>query len=49
MELEARIHSFDVLKLEEMQFMYALSAVAQSPKIRNFLPVLCPEEALFSF
>jgi hypothetical protein len=33
MEPEARINSFDVLKLDEMQFMYALGAVAHPPKI----------------
>jgi hypothetical protein len=37
MEPDARIHSFDVLKLDEMQFMYAPGAVACPPKIQNFL------------
>jgi hypothetical protein len=36
MESAAQIHSFNVLKLNEMQFMYALGAVACPPKIRNF-------------
>jgi hypothetical protein len=29
----ARIHSFNVLKLNEMQFTYAPGAVARPPKI----------------
>jgi hypothetical protein len=33
MPLDARIHSYNVLKLEEMKFMYALGAVARPPKI----------------
>jgi hypothetical protein len=33
MEPEARIHSFNVLKLDEMKFMYAPGAVAHPPKI----------------
>jgi hypothetical protein len=33
MEPGARIHSFNVLKLNEMQFMYALGVVACPPKI----------------
>jgi hypothetical protein len=37
METKARIHSFDMLKLDEMQFMYALGALAHPPKIQNFL------------
>jgi hypothetical protein len=40
MEPAAQIHSFNVLKLDEMQFMYALGAVARLPKIRNFHPKL---------
>jgi hypothetical protein len=34
---EARIHTYNVLKLNEMQFMYAPGAVATPQKIRNFL------------
>jgi hypothetical protein len=30
---EARIHTYNVLKLDEMQFMYAPEAVAHPPKI----------------
>jgi hypothetical protein len=37
MEPGARIHSFNVLNLDEMQFMYAPGAVAHPPKIRSFL------------
>jgi hypothetical protein len=33
MPLDARIHSYNVLKLEEMKFMYALGAMARPPKI----------------
>jgi hypothetical protein len=40
MLLEARIHTFGVLKLDEMQFMYAPGAEAHSPKVLNFLPEL---------
>jgi hypothetical protein len=40
MSLEARIHTYNVLKLDEMQFMYAPGAVAHPPKIQNFLPEL---------
>jgi hypothetical protein len=40
MEPVARIHSFNMLKLDEMQFMYAPGAVAHPPKIRNFHPEL---------
>jgi hypothetical protein len=40
MEPNARIHCFNVLKLNEMQFMYAPGAVDHPPKIRNFLPEL---------
>jgi hypothetical protein len=39
-ELEAQIHSFNVVKLNEMQFIYVPGAVALPPKIWNFLPVL---------
>jgi hypothetical protein len=39
-ESMAQIHSYNVLKPEEMQFMYAPGAVAHPPKIRNFLPEL---------
>jgi hypothetical protein len=46
MEPEARIHTFNVLKLEEMHFMYALGAMAHPPKTENFIPELntlhCP-------
>jgi hypothetical protein len=40
MALKARIHSFNVPKLEEMHFMYAPGVVANPPKIQNFLPEL---------
>jgi hypothetical protein len=40
MPLEARIHTYNVLKLDEMQFIYAPGAVAHPPKIQNFLPEL---------
>jgi hypothetical protein len=30
---EARIHTFNMLKLDEMQFIYAPSVVAHPPKI----------------
>jgi hypothetical protein len=33
MKQEAQIHTYNVLKLDEMQFMYALGAVACPPKI----------------
>jgi hypothetical protein len=33
MEPEARIHSFNALRLDEMHLMYAPSAVAHPPKI----------------
>jgi hypothetical protein len=36
MEPATQIHSFNVLKLDEMHFMYALGAVACLPKIQNF-------------
>jgi hypothetical protein len=39
-ELEAQIHSFNVVKLNEMQFIYVPGAVALPPKIWNLLPVL---------
>jgi hypothetical protein len=38
MEPESQIHTYNVLKLDEMQFMYAPGAKARSPKIQNFLP-----------
>jgi hypothetical protein len=37
---EARIHTFGVLKLDEMQFMYAPGAEAHLPKVLNFRPEL---------
>jgi hypothetical protein len=37
MESRARIHSYNVLNLDEMQFMYALGAIARPPKVWNFL------------
>jgi hypothetical protein len=37
---EARIHTFGVLKLDEMQFMYAPGAEAHPPKVLNFRPEL---------
>jgi hypothetical protein len=40
MPQEARIHTFGVLKLEEMQFMYAPDAEAHPPKVLNFRPEL---------
>jgi hypothetical protein len=40
MEPEARIQTFNVLKLDEMQFMYAPGAMAHPPKVQNFLPDL---------
>jgi hypothetical protein len=40
MEPENRIHTYNVLMLEEMLFMYALGAKATPPKIQNFHPKL---------
>jgi hypothetical protein len=40
MEPEARVHSFNILKPEEMLFMYAPGAVAHPPKTKNFIPEL---------
>jgi hypothetical protein len=40
MPLEARIHTFGVLKLDEMQFMYTPGAEAHPPKVLNFRPEL---------
>jgi hypothetical protein len=40
MEPESQIHTYNVLKLDEMQFMYAPGAKARPPKIQNFLPKL---------
>jgi hypothetical protein len=40
MESESQIHSFNVLKLDEMQFMCAPSVIIHPPKVRNFLPEL---------
>jgi hypothetical protein len=37
---EARIHAFGVLKLDEMQFMYALGAETHQSKVLNFRPEL---------
>jgi hypothetical protein len=37
---EAQIHTFGVLKLDEMQLMYALAVEAHSPKVLNFRPEL---------
>jgi hypothetical protein len=37
---EARIHTYNVLKLGEVQFMYVPGVAATPPKIRNFLPKL---------
>jgi hypothetical protein len=37
---EARIHTYNVLTLDDMQFKYASGAVATPPKIQNFLPEL---------
>jgi hypothetical protein len=39
-ELEAQIHTFEVLKLDEMQFIYAPGVKAHPPKVQNFLPEL---------
>jgi hypothetical protein len=36
MELAAWIHSFNVLKLDKMLFMYAPGAVVCPPRIQNF-------------
>jgi hypothetical protein len=47
MESEARIHTFNVLKLDEIQFMYAPGAVAHPPKIQNFIPELNTLHHLF--
>jgi hypothetical protein len=33
---EARIHTFELLKLDEMQFMYAPGVEAHPPKVLNF-------------
>jgi hypothetical protein len=35
-EPTTQIHSFNVLKLDEMQFMYVAGVVAHTPKIQNF-------------
>jgi hypothetical protein len=40
MEPESPIHTYNVLKLHEMQFMYAPGAKGHPPKIQNFLPEL---------
>jgi hypothetical protein len=40
MEPESRIHTYNVLMLDEMQFMHAPGAKARPPKIQNFLPEL---------
>jgi hypothetical protein len=40
METKSQIHTFDVLKIDEKQFMYAPGTMARPPKIRNFLPEL---------
>jgi hypothetical protein len=37
---EARIHTFGLLKLDDMQFIYALGAEAHPPKVLNFRPEL---------
>jgi hypothetical protein len=37
---EARIHTFGVLKLDEMQFMYAPGVEVHPPKVLNFRPEL---------
>jgi hypothetical protein len=39
-EPEARIHTYNILKKEEMLFMYAPGAKANPPKIQNFHPKL---------
>jgi hypothetical protein len=38
MEPEARIHTFNILKPEEMYFMYAPGAIAYPLKTENFIP-----------
>jgi hypothetical protein len=38
MESEALIHTFDVLNLDELQFIYAPGVMAHPPKVQNFLP-----------
>jgi hypothetical protein len=40
MPLEARIHTYNVLKVGDVQFMYAPGVAATPPKIQNFLPEL---------
>jgi hypothetical protein len=40
MEPKARIHTSNLLKPEEMQFMYPLGSEAHPPKVLNFLPKL---------
>jgi hypothetical protein len=40
MEPEARIHTYNVLKLDEMLFMYAPGVVAHASKVQNFIPKL---------
>jgi hypothetical protein len=36
--MESRIHTYGILKKEEMLFMYVPGAEANLPKIQNFLP-----------
>jgi hypothetical protein len=40
MKPESQIHTYNVLKLDDMQFMYAPGAKACPLKIQNFLPEL---------
>jgi hypothetical protein len=40
MESNNRIHTYNILKKEEMPFMYTPGARANPPKIQNFLPEL---------
>jgi hypothetical protein len=47
MEPKARIHTFNVLKPEEMHFMYAPGVVAHLPKTENFILVLNTLHRLF--
>jgi hypothetical protein len=47
LEPKARVHMFNVLKPEEMHFMYALGAVAHLLKTENIKPKLNTLHCLF--
>jgi hypothetical protein len=47
MEPEARVNTFNVLKPEDMHFMYAPGAIAHPLKTKNFIPVLNTLHCLF--